>query len=146
MSKAEFHDKEESGIISQINVTPLVDIMLVLLIIFMLVSSFVAKETIEIDLPQAATGKETERKTVSILISKEGDYYLSGSKKESVEALGIEIKSLKSENAELQVIIAADRAVQHGKVVDIIDLIRQLDIYDFAINVEYDEEALKQLQ
>ena len=146
MAGTDFEKNEGNEIISSINVTPLVDIMLVLLIIFMLVSSFVAKEAIEVDLPQAATGKETERKTISILISKEGDYYLSGTKKENVEDLGSEIKYLRSQNPEIQVIIAADRMVHHGKVVDIIDLIRQLDIYDFAINVEYDEEALKQLQ
>ncbi len=146
MAGTDFEKNEGNEIISSINVTPLVDIMLVLLIIFMLVSSFVAKEAIEVDLPQAATGKETERKTISILISKEGDYYLSGTKKENVEDLGSEIKYLRSQNPEIQVIIAADRMVHHGKVVDIIDLIRQLDIYDFAINVEYDEEALKQLK
>ena len=146
MSGHEFNENEESGVISQINVTPLVDIMLVLLIIFMLVSSFVAKEVIEVDLPQASTGKDSERKTLSILISKEGDYYLSGKKYETVLQISDELKNEKQDNSQIQVVISADRQVYHGKVVDIIDLIRQLEIYDFAINVEYDEEALKNSQ
>jgi biopolymer transport protein ExbD len=146
MSGHEFNENEESGIISQINVTPLVDIMLVLLIIFMLVSSFVAKEVIEVDLPQASTGKDSERKTLSILISKEGDYYLSGKKYETVLQISDELKNEKRNNPQIQVVISADRLVYHGKVVDIIDLIRQLEIYDFAINVEYDEEALRNSQ
>lgn len=146
MSSPEFNENEESNVISQINVTPLVDIMLVLLIIFMLVSSFVAKEAIEVDLPHAATGKEIERKTLSILVSKEGEYYLSGRKFETVSDLSTELKKEKSESPQIQVVISADRMVYHGKVVDVIDLIRQLEIYDFAINVEYDEEALKNSQ
>lgn len=146
MKGPDFSENDDIKIVSEINVTPLVDIMLVLLIIFMLVSTFVAKEAIEVDLPHAATGKEIERKTLSILVSQTGDYYLSGKKYETVEDLGTQIKTEKHGNKEVQVVISADRKVQHGKVVDIIDLVRQLEIYDFAINVEYDEEALKQLK
>ena len=146
MSGHDLNEHDESGTISQINVTPLVDIMLVMLITFMLVSSFVAKEAIEVDLPHAATGKEIEKKTLSILISKEGEYYLSGRKYGTASDIGSELKREKNENPQIQVVISADRLVYHGKVVDIIDLIRQLEIYDFAINVEYDEEALKNSQ
>jgi len=146
MKGPDFSDNDDQKIVSEINVTPLVDIMLVLLIIFMLVSTFVAKQAIEVDLPHAATGKEIERKTLSILVSQGGDYYLSGKKYETIEDLGVQIKSEKHGSKDIQVVISADRKVQHGKVVDIIDLVRQLEIYDFAINVEYDEEALKQLK
>lgn len=146
MKGPDFSENDDSKIVSEINVTPLVDIMLVLLIIFMLVSTFVAKEAIEVDLPHAATGKEIERKTLSILVSQQGDYYLSGRKFETIEELGTQVKQEKSGNKEIQVVISADRKVNHGKVVDIIDLVRQLEIYDFAINVEYDEEALKQIK
>jgi len=146
MKGPDFSENDDQKIVSQINVTPLVDIMLVLLIIFMLVSTFVAKEAIEVDLPHAATGKEIERKTLSVLVSQKGDYYLSGKKYETVEDLGTQIKTEKHGNKDIQVVISADRKVQHGKVVDIIDLVRQLEIYDFAINVEYDKEALKQLK
>ena len=146
MKGPDFSQNDESNIVSEINVTPLVDIMLVLLIIFMLVSTFVAKEAIEVDLPHAATGKEIERKTLSILVSQQGDYYLSGKKFGTIEDLGTQVKTEKAHNKEIQVVISADRKVNHGKVVDIIDLVRQLEIYDFAINVEYDEEALKQIK
>lgn len=146
MAGNDFNGNENNGTISSINVTPLVDIMLVLLIIFMLVSSFVAREAIEVDLPHAATGKEIEKKTLSILVSKDGDYYISGKKTADIRSLADELKNEKAQNSEIQVVISADRTVQHGKVVDIIDLIRQIGIYNFAINVEYDEEALKNSQ
>lgn len=143
MSRNDFEEEEENGAISQINVTPLVDIMFTILIIFMLVSAFVNQEAIEIDLPRAATGKEIDKKTLSILVSKEGDYYLSGKKLNDIKALNDELKYERKANESLQVVISADRMVYHGKIVDIIDLIRQNGISNFAINVEYDEEYLK---
>jgi len=136
-------DNNDDEIISSINVTPLVDIMLVLLIIFMLVSTFVEKDAIEIELPHAATGSEIENKTVSILVSKDGNYFLAGAKMESFNELEQKIKIRRDKNPEIQVVIAADRKVYHGKVIEIIDMVRKLEIYKFAINVEYNEQKGK---
>lgn len=141
---SQFHDSDNDRIISSINVTPLVDIMLVLLIIFMLVSSFITEEVIEVELPHAATGDETERETVSVTISEKGEYFLAGKRKKSLEDIKSDLKERKSEAKDLQLIISADRNARHGRVVDIIDLIRKLEIYDFAINVEYNEEEIRQ--
>ncbi len=62
----------EDEIIAGINITPLVDIMLVLLIIFMLVSTISDFKSIKVELPHAATGSEIQTKSVSVMISKEG--------------------------------------------------------------------------
>ncbi len=67
MQKSNHNDDE---IITDINVTPLVDIMLVLLIIFMLVSTFVEINEIKVELPEAATGETANVKSLSISISK----------------------------------------------------------------------------
>jgi len=53
--------------LADINVTPLVDVVLVLLIIFMVTASYIVKETIEIELPRAAHGGETVQKTFALL-------------------------------------------------------------------------------
>ncbi len=136
---AGFDKQGGDEIISAINVTPLVDIMLVLLIIFMLVSTFVAKEAIEVELPHAATGKEIEQKTVSVLISKDGDYYVSGTKYDSYASLKGRLEEEKKADATIQVVISADKEVRHGSVVKVVDMVRRLEIYKFAINVDYDE-------
>ncbi len=128
-------------IIASINVTPLVDIMLVLLIIFMLVSTFMLKEAIEVELPHAATSKEVNKKTVSIIISKAGEYFVGDSPMENFAALRDRMAAEKQDNPELQVIISADRQVLHGTVVEVIDMIRRLELYNFAINVEYEAPA-----
>jgi len=132
---AGFQDSDDE-ITGAINVTPLVDIMLVLLIIFMLVSSFSQKEAIEVDLPQASTGGKVKDEALSILLSKKGEYFLSGKKLESIDELKTILKRKRAANPDIQVIISADEKVYHGKVIKIIDTIRELQIYKFAINVE----------
>jgi len=127
---------DDTEIMADINVTPLVDIMLVLLIIFMLVSTFVSFSEIDVELPEAATGEDTRTETLSIAISKTGDYYLSGEKAVSFEALMTRIRQDRADHPDLQVVISADKMVYHGEVVRVIDRLREMEIYNFAINVE----------
>ena len=127
---------EETEIISNINVTPLVDIMLVLLIIFMLVSTFISFAEIDVELPEAATGEDAQVETLSIAISRSGEYYLSGEKAASFESLMERVGREQAKQPELQVVISADKQVYHGEVVRVIDTLRKMKIYKFAINVE----------
>jgi len=128
--------ENNDDIISGINITPLVDIMLVLLIIFMLVSSIVDFHAIKVELPHAATGEEIKNKTVSVMISQNGDYYLDGKKMSSADDLRTNLTIRKQNNPDVQVAISADKKTFHEEVVRVIDMIRKLDIKSFAINVE----------
>jgi len=130
------HNRDEEEIISDINVTPLVDIMLVLLIIFMLVSTFVDFTAIEVELPHAATGREIDTETLAVMISKNGDYYLSGEKTASFAELRERLRDKRSKKKDLQVVISADKKVYHETIVHLIDALRKMDILKFAINVE----------
>ncbi len=135
-------NEDNDDIISGINITPLVDIMLVLLIIFMLVSTITDFSAIEIDLPKAATGDNVKIESVSIKISKTGEYYFSGKRVETFEYLKKILKEKKDVNPDIQVIISADKKVYHEELVKVIDAIRDLRIFKFAINVEPVEEAI----
>ncbi len=134
---------DEDDIISDINVTPLVDIMLVLLIIFMLVSSFVDFSAIKVELPHAATGEEVKKESVSVMISKDGEYFVSGKLVDSFSALRDKLKEKRAACPEMQVILSADKMVYHEQVVKVIDAMRKLSIFKFAINVEPLEETDK---
>src|SRR3954463_2594666 len=67
-------DEEITGI----NVTPLVDIVLVLLIVFMVTANFIVRETVEVDLPRAAHGGETVQGPLNVVLDKEGRLFLDG--------------------------------------------------------------------
>jgi biopolymer transport protein ExbD len=121
--------------INEINVTPLVDVMLVLLVIFMVASIYIVKDAIEVDLPKAASAGETLDTTLAIVIDREGRLYLNGRPSpDDVIARACEQASAKDANA--QAIIAADQNVKHGDVIRVIDLIRTNGLTRFAINVK----------
>src|SRR5581483_6960805 len=100
------HDDDDA--ITGINVTPLVDVTLVLLIIFMVTASYIVKETIEIELPRAAHGGETVQKTFAVLVAKDGKTYLNGV---PVDDAGLvrAVQDSKARGEEVQAIVAADK-------------------------------------
>ena len=124
----------DDGIISGINVTPLVDIVLVLLVILMVTASYVASQSIPMDLPKAATGGETPA-TLAVSIDQGGQLYLDAQPVTRSE-LRRRIAAAHRDNAETRATIAADGRVSHAQVVDVIDLLRREDIVKFAINVD----------
>lgn len=133
-------NQNEEEILSDINITPLVDIMLVLLITFMLVSSIVDFSAIEVELPKAATGESAKTESVAIVVSKAGQYFVAGNLVNSFDELREILQTKKVQNPEVQAVISADTNVSHGHVVKVIDLVRKSDIAKFAISVELSEE------
>lgn len=126
---------DDNDMITEINVTPLVDIMLVLLIIFMLTANLIVAPSIKVELPKASTGEGTAPSTIALTLTKDGQLYLNG-QQTSEEAVKAFVPGALAKDAKLQAIIAADSAVSHGAVVHIMDLVRQLGIENFALNIE----------
>src|SRR5579885_2707810 len=111
-----FDGDDDSGrMITDINVTPLVDIVLVLLIIFMVTTTYIVNPSIKVDLPKAASGSDQTRTNLALTLTKEGLLYLNGEKSDDA-ALSRYIASELPKNPDLQAIIAADKVVPHGSV------------------------------
>lgn len=121
--------------INEINVTPLVDVMLVLLVIFLVASIYIVKDAIEVDLPKAASAGETLDTTLAIVIDREGRLYLNG-RPTPDELIGQACKQASEKDANAQAMIAADQNVKHGDVIRVIDLVRSNGLTRFAINVK----------
>ena len=119
--------------ITDINITPFVDVTLVLLIIFMVTATYVVTKSIPVDLPQAGTGEDTVT-TLAVTMTDDGRLYLDGAKTDESN-LKSQLRSEKAKNAELRVIVDADKSISHGKVVRVIDLVRKEGISKFAINI-----------
>jgi biopolymer transport protein TolR len=121
--------------ISGINVTPLVDITLVLLIIFMVTASVIVNAGIKVELPKAASGTDQAKTTLAVTLQKDGTMHLNGEKAND-QAIVRFIGENLPRTPDLQAVIAADRAVPHGDVVHVIDLVKRAGIRKFAINVD----------
>jgi biopolymer transport protein ExbD len=137
MAGASRADDDEG--INEINVTPLVDIMLVLLVIFMVASVYIVKESIELELPKAASATDTPETTLSIVMDKERKLYLNGDPIEEA-ALVNAIQKQAEKDKNTQAMIGADHRVFHGDVIRLIDLVRTNGLDKFALNVKRPEE------
>jgi biopolymer transport protein ExbD len=123
------------GIIADINVTPLVDIMLVLLIIFMLTAHLIAKQAIEVELPRAANSTTLKPTTIAITLTKEGTIYLD-EKPITAQGLKDAIAAAVAKDPKTQAVISGDKSVSHGRVVWVLDLVKSLGVTSFAIQID----------
>jgi biopolymer transport protein ExbD len=128
-----------SETISEINVTPLVDIVLVLLVILMVTASYVVSKAIPVDLPSGSTGAAVPT-TVAIAIDERGATLLDG-KPVSPSLLRVAVRAARGQDAQTRAVIAADGSTAHRHVVRVIDLLRQEGIDRFAINVRPEDVA-----
>ena len=133
-------DEGGPGAITDINVTPLVDITLVLLIIFMVTAPMIVNNpSIKVELPKAATGDETLKSTLALTLSRDPSgtvlLYANGEKTDE-KAVSAMIPDMLSKNKDLQAIIAADRGISYGDVVHIVDLVKSLGVHKFALNTD----------
>jgi len=131
---------DDDDLIADINVTPLVDITLVLLIIFMVAAPIIANNpSIKVDLPKAASGDETHKTTLALTLGRrpEGGYvlYLNGERTDEAQVRAL-IPTLLEKDRDLQTVIAADKGIAYGEVVHIVDLVKALGVHRFALDIE----------
>jgi biopolymer transport protein ExbD len=121
--------------ISDINVVPLVDIILVVLIIFMVTAPMIMKPTINVNLPKAASGENSAPSQLAISITADGKLSLNGSPADEA-AVRAKATEQVAKNLDIQAIISADKDVSHGRVVSIIDVVKSAGVKKFAISID----------
>ncbi len=126
---------DEDDLISGINVTPLVDVVLVLLIIFMVTATYIVRASIEVTLPRAAHGGESTGSVLSVVLTREGELFLDGVRRSEAE-LESRTRAAVARDGDTRVVISADRGALHGSVVRIIDIVKGAGAARFAIHVE----------
>ena len=124
--------------IVSINVTPLVDITLVLLIIFMVTASFIVRETVEVDLPKAAHTNETVQGLVNVVMDKDAKIYFDGTEVDEAGLKGKiqEVRAKEAKTDETRAIITADQTLNYGRVMHLIDVVKGEGIAKFALNIQ----------
>jgi biopolymer transport protein ExbD len=126
---------DDDSPISEINIVPFVDIILVVLIIFMITTPFIVKPSIRINLPKAASGEDTTPSQLTLTVKADGSALLNG-KPSSDDDISLFARNAFAANAEIQAIIAADKDVPHGRVIGVIDLVKTAGITRFAITID----------
>ena len=131
---------KDDELFAQINVTPLVDITLVLLVIFMVAAPLiVSRPSIKVALPKAVTAESTQPSKLVLSLSRAptGGYRLYQDGHETDKhAIRAVVPRLVRRDPELQAIIAADRGIAYGDVMHVVDVVRELGVTKFALNAE----------
>jgi biopolymer transport protein ExbD len=126
------------GGITGINVTPMVDVVLVLLVIMMVSATYIVSQSMKVDLPKTASSDDSVASLAAVTVTKDGQL-LYNSEKVSERELNDKLKAAYAANNDVSLIVSADRSATHGNVVHVMDLAKVIGITKFAINVEKSE-------
>jgi biopolymer transport protein ExbD len=123
------------GPIVGINVTPMVDVVLVLLIIMMVSATYIVQQSLKVELPKTATSDEAASSPAAVTITREGAFFYGGSPVDEGQLVS-HLRAAVQTNADVNLIVTADERALHGSVVHVIDLAKVEGISKFAINVD----------
>ena len=128
-------DEGGPGAITDINVTPFVDVVLVLLVVFIVTAKLIVARGVEIDKPKAATGGDVQS-TLRVSVNATGDLFVNGDKYGSDGDAVSRIKEIAAASSKPKAIIAGDRKTAYGGVMRAIDLVQQAGITAIALENE----------
>jgi biopolymer transport protein ExbD len=123
------------GPIVGINVTPMVDVVLVLLVIMMVSATYIVSQSLKVELPKTATSDEAASSPAAVTITRDGAFLYDGTpvdERELIARLHLAVAG----HPDVNLIVTADEHAFHGSVVHVIDLAKVEGIAKFAINVD----------
>ncbi|MDY0131471.1 MAG: biopolymer transporter ExbD [Desulforegulaceae bacterium] len=122
------------NIVNDLNLTPLLDMVFILLIFFVVTSSFIENHSIDLNLPGASTGQSVGKEANFIVLNKNNQLFLN-SKPVSYGEISLKINELEKKD----LIISADKNVAAGKLIELIDFLRKNKISSISVSVENEE-------
>jgi len=128
------HDPRDDDLIAGINVTPLVDIALVLLVIFLVTAKVLVSPSVAMALPPSATSTDVQS-PFTLELGADGAVVVCGEKATNDAAIVARARDAKAKSPDLHAIVRADKSVPHGRVIRAIDLLKQAGISRIAFAV-----------
>jgi biopolymer transport protein ExbD len=129
-----YHD-DDTEAITDINVTPFVDVVLVLLVVFIVTAKLIVARGVDIDKPKAATGGEVQS-TLRVSVTADGTLYVNGDTFATDDLAVARIKDIAATTSKPKAIIAGDRKSAYGGVMRAIDLVQQAGVTAIALENE----------
>ena len=117
---------------AEINITPMLDVVFIMLIFFIVTASFVKEAGIEVNRPEAATAVKKERANILIAISDKGEIWIN-KRRIDVRAVQANVERLKAENPQGTVVIQADKKATTDVLIKVMDASREAGVYDVSI-------------
>ncbi len=124
-----FQEQEEN---EEINMTPMLDVVFILLIFFIVTASFVKEAGIEVNRPEAATAVKKERANILVAISDTGEIWIN-KRQVDIRSVQANIERLKAENPQGTVVIQADKKATTDTLIKVMDAARAAGVFDVSI-------------
>ena len=131
------HSRRQSGAIAEVNMTPLIDMVFILLIFFIVTTSFVKETGVDVSRPSAKTAVKKEHANILIAIKPNGEVWMD---KRQVDrrAVRANVERMHAENPEGSVIILADKEAKTGLLIEVMDQARLAGVANVSIAAERD--------
>ena len=130
---------ERQRVMAEINITPFTDVILVLLIIFMITTPLILQSNIKVSLPEAASGKPlTNTRQINITVSNDNSVYLDG-KLITKKELRAQVRMMRRDNPDMEVILFSDKMVRFKNVVSILDDLNDIGIKNLNIAAQVEQ-------
>ncbi|HAU07149.1 MAG TPA: biopolymer transporter ExbD [Gammaproteobacteria bacterium] len=129
------HSRQQSGQALEMNMTPLIDMVFILLIFFIVTASFVKETGVDVNRPTANTAVSKARANIMIAISAQGTIHIEGRTIDR-RAVRANVERLYAENPEGAVIITADKTAQTGLLIEVMDQARLAGVSNVSIAAE----------
>ncbi|TAL30186.1 MAG: biopolymer transporter ExbD [Spirochaetes bacterium] len=121
--------------ISNINITPMVDVMLVLLVIFMVTANFLKKESVNINLPKVAASDPNVAESMQVSLTRDGKLLLEGLETDA-ERLGMALARESKYRPNMRVTVSADESLSYGTIASVMGIIRNSGVTKIALSVK----------
>lgn len=115
-----------------LNLTPLIDVVLVLIVFFLMTTTFVLSSGIKVELPAGGSAQATQSADAIVLITHDGTLFYQEQRLD-LQALRAALSLAQRQQPGLRVVIHADKSVEHGRVVDVMDMAKVIGIERLAI-------------
>ncbi len=129
------NDFDQDGTVTGINVTPMVDIMLVLLIVFMVTANFVSEQGLKINIPKTQDVETSTTVSLSVAVDEKGGLLFKSAKTDA-ESLKTALIREVGLNPNTRVTLAADSRLPYQQVVNVLDIIKQAGVSHVALATE----------
>lgn len=130
-----FSGSDENDTITDINITPMVDITLVLLIIFMVTATFISEQALKVHLPKVATREEAPSPAITVTLGPHGELRIMRQPID-LEGLTSQMEVEVRTNPSVKVLVKADTDISYGKLAEVLDAIKKAGVKQVALSME----------
>lgn len=138
MNTGGFGSDPNDELVTGVNITPIVDVALVLLVVFLVTSSLIVSKSIQVEVPRAATGTETSVGLLAFVVTSAGDLFVNGqpARVEDIPGAVTEARRRIDPGQKLSAFVSADVAAPYGRFAEVVDRLRQVGVTDIALDTK----------